>query len=106
MADFCSAPVAGFYTAVGSFNPCFKVKYDQMRIARKTPNVAIVAIMRKLIETANTLVKANRFWTKSGLSMADVLVVQDGQPRRGKTGPLTTNTSESGFTNSQSIATN
>jgi transposase len=46
------------------FNPDLKTKYDQMRIAGKTPKVAIVAIMLKLIETANALVKENRFWTK------------------------------------------
>lgn len=45
------------------FNPDLKVKYELLRAAGKPAKVAIVAIMRKLIETANALVKANRTWT-------------------------------------------
>ena len=44
-------------------NPDLKVKHDQLRASGKAPKVAIVAIMRKLVETANALVKANRIWT-------------------------------------------
>lgn len=38
-------------------------KYDNMRIAGKPAKVALVAVMRKLIEMANALVKADRKWT-------------------------------------------
>ena len=44
------------------FNPDLKAKYTDLRAAGKPPKVAIVAIMRKLLETANALVKANRLW--------------------------------------------
>jgi len=44
------------------FNPDLKAKYDQLRAAGKPPKVAIVAIMRKLIEMANALVKADQKW--------------------------------------------
>lgn len=46
------------------FNPDLKVKYTQLREAGKPAKVAIVAIMRKLIETANALVKADRLWVE------------------------------------------
>lgn len=45
------------------FNPDLKAKYAQLRAAGKPAKVAIVAIMRKLIETANALVKEDRLWT-------------------------------------------
>lgn len=45
------------------FNPDLKAKYEHLRAAGKPPKVAIVAVMRKLIETANALVKADRKWT-------------------------------------------
>jgi len=45
------------------FNPCLKAKYTQLRDAGKPAKVAIVAIMRKLLETANALVKADRLWS-------------------------------------------
>jgi transposase len=44
------------------FNPDLKAKYQAMIKAGKPPKVAIVAVMRKLIILANTLLKANRFW--------------------------------------------
>ena len=44
-------------------NPDLKAKYDNMRIAGKPAKVALVAIMRKLIEMANALVKADRKWS-------------------------------------------
>lgn len=46
------------------FNPDLKAKYAQLREAGKPAKVAIVAIMRKLIETANALVRADRIWTQ------------------------------------------
>lgn len=45
------------------FNPDLKAKYAALRGAGKPAKVAIVALMRKLLETANALVKANRTWT-------------------------------------------
>jgi len=45
------------------FNPDFKAKYAALREAGKPAKVAIVTLMRKLIETANALVKADRTWT-------------------------------------------
>jgi transposase len=45
------------------WNPDLKAKYEQMRATGKPAKVAIVAIMKKLIEVANALVKANRKWT-------------------------------------------
>lgn len=44
------------------FNPDLKAKYTALRAAGKPAKVAIVAIMRKLLETANALVKADRLW--------------------------------------------
>jgi len=44
------------------YNPDLKAKYEALRAAGKPAKVAIVAIMRKLIETANALVKADRNW--------------------------------------------
>jgi len=46
------------------FNPDLKAKYTQLRTAGKPAKVAIVAIMRKLLETANALVKADRLWVE------------------------------------------
>lgn len=44
-------------------NPDLKAKYEALRAAGKPAKVAIVAVMRKLIEMANALVKADRTWT-------------------------------------------
>lgn len=46
------------------FNPDLKAKYTALRDAGKPAKVAIVAIMRKLLETANALVKADRVWVQ------------------------------------------
>ena len=43
-------------------NPDLKTKYDRLRDAGKPAKVAIVAVMRNLIEIANALVKADRKW--------------------------------------------
>lgn len=45
------------------FNPDLKAKYAELREAGKPAKVAIVTLMRKLLETANALVKADRIWT-------------------------------------------
>lgn len=46
------------------FNPDLKAKYTQLRDVGKPAKVAIVALMRKLLETANALLKADRTWTQ------------------------------------------
>jgi len=45
------------------FNPDLKSKYAALREVGKPAKVAIVTLMRKLLETANALVKADRLWT-------------------------------------------
>lgn len=45
------------------FNPDLKANYATLREAGKPAKVAIVTLMRKLVETANPLVKADRTWT-------------------------------------------
>ena len=46
------------------FNPDLKAKYDQMVAAGKPPKIVLTALMRKLIETGNALIKADRLWVK------------------------------------------
>lgn len=46
------------------FNPDLKHKYQAMLKAGKPPKVALTAIMRKLIELANALIKADRMWVQ------------------------------------------
>lgn len=43
-------------------NPDLRAKYEALRAAGKPAKVAIVAVMRKMIELANALVKADRMW--------------------------------------------
>ena len=45
------------------FNPDLKRKYQAMIANGKPPKVALTALMRKLIELANTLIHANRKWS-------------------------------------------
>lgn len=47
------------------FNPDLKAKYQQFIAQGKPAKVAITAVMRKLIVTANALLKADRLWLKS-----------------------------------------
>lgn len=47
-------------------NPDFKAKYQALIKAGKPPKVAITALMRKLIELANALIKADRNWVMKG----------------------------------------
>ena len=44
-------------------NPDLKRKYDQMVANGKPKKVAIIAIMRKIIVLANSLIKQDRSWT-------------------------------------------
>jgi transposase len=46
------------------FNPQLKAQYLAMRKAGKPAKVAIVAVMRKIIITANALLRDNRPWTE------------------------------------------
>ena len=48
------------------FNPDLKAIYDKLRGAGKPAKVALTALMRKLIELANALVKADRIWEPRG----------------------------------------
>jgi len=43
-------------------NPELSAKYDQMRAAGKPHKVALTALMRKLIQLANTLIREDRTW--------------------------------------------
>lgn len=45
------------------FNPDMKAKYHAMRTAGKPAKVAITAVMRKLLELANALIRDHRIWT-------------------------------------------
>ena len=45
-------------------NPELKQKYQDLIAAGKLPKIAIVAVMRKLIITANALIKADRLWVE------------------------------------------
>lgn len=47
------------------FNPDIKAKYTHLISIGKPAKVAITAVMRKLIVTANALLKANRLWNES-----------------------------------------
>lgn len=47
------------------FNPDLKAKYKQLIAQGKPAKVAITAVMRKLLVTANALIKADRTWVKS-----------------------------------------
>lgn len=48
------------------FNPDLKAIYHKLRGVGKPAKVALTALMRKLIELANTLVKADRLWVQKG----------------------------------------
>jgi transposase len=45
------------------FNPDLKAQYDTMKAAGKPSKVAIIAVMRKLLILANTLVREDREWS-------------------------------------------
>lgn len=57
-------------------NPDLKAKYHALRDAGKPAKVAIVAVMRKLIETANALVKADRLWVQKMLDQDGYSLLQ------------------------------
>ena len=45
------------------FNPDLKASYARLRGAGKPPKIAITAVMRKLLITANALIRQNRKWS-------------------------------------------
>jgi transposase len=45
------------------FNPDMKAKYNAMKAAGKPAKVAITAVMRKILELANALIRDNRKWS-------------------------------------------
>lgn len=47
------------------YNPDLKAKYQQLVTAGKPAKIAITAVMRKLVVTANALLKADRCWVQS-----------------------------------------
>jgi len=47
------------------FNPDLKAKYQQLVTAGKPAKIAITAVMRKLVVTANALIKADRTWQET-----------------------------------------
>lgn len=46
------------------FNPDLREKYKRLIASGKPAKIAIVAIMRELIVTANALIKADRLWVE------------------------------------------
>ena len=49
--------------AAARYNPDLKAFYTRLRAAGKPAKLALVAVMRKLVVLANTLVTQNRMWT-------------------------------------------
>jgi len=47
------------------FNPDMKAKYEQLISTGKCKKLAITAVMRKLIVTANALLRDQRKWTQN-----------------------------------------
>ena len=47
------------------YNPDLKAKYQQLVTVGKPAEIAITAVMRKLVATANALLKADRCGQKS-----------------------------------------
>ena len=47
------------------FNPDLKAKYQQLTTAGETSKGRVTAVIRKLVITANALLKADRLWIKN-----------------------------------------
>ncbi len=45
-------------------NPSLKARYESLRARGKPAKLALTAVMRSMLETANALVKKNRLWTE------------------------------------------
>ena len=60
-----SKPKALPRKARARFNPELKAKYQRMVAAGNPAKVAITTVMRKLVVTANALLKADRLWRQS-----------------------------------------
>lgn len=44
------------------FNPIYKAFYEKLRASGKKPKVCLIAVMRKLIVTLNTMIRNNQMW--------------------------------------------
>jgi len=51
--------------AATRFNPDLKARYDTLRRAGKPAKFAVTAVMRKLLITANALIRDDRKWTEN-----------------------------------------
>jgi transposase len=51
--------------AAARFNPALKIVYERLRNAGKKPKLALIAIARKLVILANTLIAEDRLWTEN-----------------------------------------
>lgn len=47
------------------FNPDLKAKHQKLIATGKPAEIAITAVIRKMIVTANAMLKADRLWTPS-----------------------------------------
>jgi transposase len=52
------------------FNPIIRAFYQRLRLAGKTPKVAIVACMRKLLTILNAMLKSNSKWSAQDAKIA------------------------------------
>jgi len=50
--------------AAKRFDAAFKIFADRLLAAGKPPKVAIVAVMRKLVEAANLVLKRQQHWVR------------------------------------------
>ena len=55
-------------------NPDLRAKYQVKIKAGKPPKVALTALMRKLVELANALIKADRIWVIKGACSGRILL--------------------------------
>ena len=53
------------------FNPEMAAFYDRLRKRGKVHKVAVTAVMRKLIVTANALLRDRRMWEDRAATVAD-----------------------------------
>ena len=51
------------------FNAVFKTFHDRLIEAGKPPKVAIIAVMRKMIETINAMLRNEAKWNSAPLKM-------------------------------------
>ena len=69
------APRKALYMAAltaAHHNPTFKEFYEKLRAKGKAPKVAIVAVMRKMIETLNAMLRDNAPWNVQKISCCNI----------------------------------